>query len=59
MQSRLWEPLYQRKLATVQVGMGQPSGGVMELELELELERGWSVAEKAVLDKARRPVRRE
>lgn len=54
MQSRLWEPLNHLKLETVQLGMGHPSGGVME-------ERGWSAyaAVNAVLDKARRPVRRD
>jgi hypothetical protein len=30
MQSRLWEPLYQEKVVTVQLGRGQPSGGTME-----------------------------
>lgn len=49
-QSRLWEPLYQRKSLTVQVGIGHPSGGV--------IERRRIAVEAAEEDKARRPVKR-
>lgn len=49
MQSRLCEPLYHWKLLTVQVGIGQPAGGVME--------RGRRGVAMVDVDKASRPVR--
>lgn len=40
MQSRLWEALCQVKFVTVQVGRGQPGGGVIEAaDVERERER--------------------